>query len=47
MSRIKNFTNWVKTIDLDKYSHPNARFSLPNLSDDDWKEFLESLIEKL
>ena len=47
MSRIKNFTNWVKTIDLDKYSHPNARFSLPNLSDDDWKVFLESLIEKL
>ena len=47
LSRIKNFTNWVKTIDLDKYAHPNARFSLPNLSDDDWKEFLESLIEKL
>ncbi|MFW9825285.1 MAG: CO dehydrogenase/acetyl-CoA synthase complex subunit epsilon [Candidatus Thorarchaeota archaeon] len=47
MSRIKNFTNWVKTIDLDKYSHPNARFSLPNLSDEDWKVFLESVIEKL
>jgi CO dehydrogenase/acetyl-CoA synthase complex epsilon subunit len=47
LSRIKNFTNWVKTIDLDKYSHPNARFSLPNLSDEDWKLFLENLIEKL
>ncbi|MFX0035475.1 MAG: CO dehydrogenase/acetyl-CoA synthase complex subunit epsilon [Candidatus Hermodarchaeota archaeon] len=47
LSRIKNFTNWVKTIDLDKYSHPNARFSLPNLSNEDWKLFLESLIEKL
>ncbi|MFX0001746.1 MAG: CO dehydrogenase/acetyl-CoA synthase complex subunit epsilon [Candidatus Hodarchaeota archaeon] len=47
LSRIKNFTNWVKTIDLDKYSHPNARFSLPNLSDNEWKLFLESLIEKL
>jgi CO dehydrogenase/acetyl-CoA synthase complex epsilon subunit len=47
MSRIKNFTNWVKTIDLDKYSHPNARFSLSNLSDEDWKVFLENLIEKL
>jgi len=32
---------------LDKYSHPNARFSLPNLSDNEWKLFLESLIEKL
>jgi len=47
LSRIKNFTNWVKTIELDKFAHPNARFSLPNLSDDDWKEFLNSLIEKL
>lgn len=47
MSRIKNFTNWVRTVDIDKYSHPNARFSLPNLSDDDWKIFLENLIEKL
>jgi len=47
MSRIKNFTNWLRTVDLDKYSHPNARFSLPNLSDDDWKIFLEKLIENL
>jgi len=47
LSRIKNFTNWVKTIDLDKYSHPNARFSLPNLSDAEWKLFLENMIEKL
>lgn len=47
LSRIKNFTNWVKTVELDKYSHPNARFSLPNLSDEDWKLFLENLIEKL
>ena len=47
MSRIKNFSNWVRTVELDKYSHPNARFSLPNLSDNDWKEFLEKLIELL
>jgi len=47
MSRIKNFSNWVRTIDLDKYSHPNARFSLPNLSDAEWKAFLENVIELL
>ncbi|MEE9376555.1 MAG: CO dehydrogenase/acetyl-CoA synthase complex subunit epsilon [Candidatus Lokiarchaeia archaeon] len=47
LSRLKNFTNWLRTIDLDKYSHPNARFSLPNLSDAEWKTFLENLIEKL
>ena len=47
LSRIKNFSNWVRTVELDKFSHPNARFSLPNLSDNDWKEFLEKLIELL
>jgi acetyl-CoA decarbonylase/synthase complex subunit epsilon len=47
LSRIKNFSNWVKTIDIDKYAHPNARFSLPNLSNNDWKEFLEGLIKLL
>ena len=47
MSRIKNFSNWVRTIDLDKYSHPNARFSLPNLSDAEWKEFLDEVVELL
>ena len=47
LSRLKNFTNWLRTIDLDKYSHPNARFSLPNLSEAEWKKFLENLIEKI
>jgi CO dehydrogenase/acetyl-CoA synthase complex epsilon subunit len=47
LSRLKNFQNHLRTIDLDKYSHPNARFSLPNLSNDDWKNFLEQLIENL
>ncbi len=47
LSKLKNFTDWLKTIDLDKYAHPNARFSLPNLSDEEWKDFLEKLIEKL
>ena len=47
LSRIKNFSNWVRTVNLDKYSHPNARFSLPNLSNDDWKEFLEEVIKLL
>jgi acetyl-CoA decarbonylase/synthase complex subunit epsilon len=47
LSRIKNFSNWVRTIELDKYAHPNARFSLPNISDEEWKEFLEKVIENL
>lgn len=47
LSRLKNFTNWLRTIDLDKYAHPNARFSLPNLSNTEWKEYLEKIIENL
>jgi len=47
LSRLKNFQNHLRTVELDKFSHPNARFSLPNLSDADWKEFLEKLIEEL
>jgi acetyl-CoA decarbonylase/synthase complex subunit epsilon len=47
LSRLKNFQNHLRLVELDKYSHPNARFSLPNLSDDDWKDFLEKLIENL
>jgi len=47
LSRIKNFSNWVRTVDLDRYAHPNARFSLANLSDEEWKEFLEQVIENL
>ncbi|GAI69812.1 unnamed protein product, partial [marine sediment metagenome] len=33
--------------ELDKYSHPNARFSLPNFSDNDWKEFLDKWTEEM
>ena len=47
LSRLKNFQNHLRLVELDKYSHPNARFSLPNFSDDDWKDFLEKLIENL
>ncbi|TFG06232.1 MAG: CO dehydrogenase/acetyl-CoA synthase complex subunit epsilon [Promethearchaeota archaeon] len=47
LSRLKNFTNWLRTIDLDKYAHPNARFSLPNLNTAEWKDYLEKVIENL
>lgn len=47
LSNLKNFTTYLRTIDLDKYAHPNARFSLANLSDEEWKEFLEKLTVKL
>jgi acetyl-CoA decarbonylase/synthase complex subunit epsilon len=47
MSNLKNFALNLRTINLDKYAHPNARFSLANLSDTEWKEFLEKLLINL
>ena len=47
LSRLKNFQNHLRTIDLDRYAHPNARFSLPNLEKAEWKDFIEQLIENL
>lgn len=47
MSNLKNFALWLRTINLDKYAHPNARFSLANLSDAEWKVFLENLLVNL
>lgn len=47
LSKLKNFIDWLRTINLDKYAYLNARFSLSNLSDVDWKDFLEKLIELL
>ena len=47
MSNLKNFALNLRTINLDKYAHPNARFSLANLSDTEWKEFLDKLLINL
>ncbi|RLE44602.1 CO dehydrogenase/acetyl-CoA synthase complex subunit epsilon [Candidatus Woesearchaeota archaeon] len=37
----------IRTVSLDPYYHPNANFSLPNLSLDKWVVFLKSLKEHL
>ena len=47
LSRLKNFTNWLRTVELDKYAHPNARFSVANLSNTEWQAYLEKIIENL
>ncbi len=47
LSTLKHFAPHLKTLTLCKYYYPNADYSLPNLKDDKWKEFLENLIMKL
>ena len=36
LSGLKNFAPHLKAMSLDRYYHPNAAWSLPNLSHDDW-----------
>jgi acetyl-CoA decarbonylase/synthase complex subunit epsilon len=47
LSTLKHFAPHLRTLTLCKTYHPNASYSLPNLKDDKWKEFLKRLIAKL
>ncbi|MCP4761183.1 MAG: hypothetical protein GY870_05340 [archaeon] len=46
LSTIKNYSEY-RTISLDRYHSPNARFSPMNLEKDEWIEFMEEMISKL
>jgi CO dehydrogenase/acetyl-CoA synthase epsilon subunit len=47
LSTLKHHARHLKTMTLCKYYYPHASYSLPNLKDGKWKEFLESLITNL
>ncbi len=48
LSVLKHFAPHLKTMTLCKYYYPHADFSLPNIrKDEQWKAFLEGLIENL
>jgi CO dehydrogenase/acetyl-CoA synthase complex epsilon subunit len=47
LSSNKNFSEGLKTLTLDNEFQPNARFSVGNLSKEEFKAFLDALIEKL
>jgi len=48
LSVLKHFAPHLKTMTLCKYYYPHADYSLPNFrKDEQWKEFLESLIDNL
>ncbi len=46
-SGLKHFSQNLKTISLDRYYHPQASWSFPNLSVDDWAQNLEVIVAKL
>jgi len=46
-SGLKHFGQNLKTISLDRYYHPHASWSFPNLSIQDWAQNLEVIISKL
>jgi acetyl-CoA decarbonylase/synthase complex subunit epsilon len=48
LSVLKHFAPHLKTMTLCKYYYPHADYSLPNFrKDEQWKAFLESLIDNL
>jgi len=46
-SGLKHFGQNLKTISLDRYYHPHASWSFPNLPVQDWAQSLEVIISKL
>lgn len=48
LSVLKHFAPHLKTMTLCKFYYPNANYSLPNFrKDEQWKAFLENLIDEL
>ena len=47
LSTLKHYARHLRTMTLCKYYYPNASYSLPNLRDGKWKEFLDTLIANL
>jgi acetyl-CoA decarbonylase/synthase complex subunit epsilon len=47
LSTLKHFARHLKTMTLCRYYFPNASYSLANLKDTKWKEFLENMITNL
>jgi acetyl-CoA decarbonylase/synthase complex subunit epsilon len=45
LSTLKHFATHLRTISLDRYFHPNATFSMPNLKQDEWEQVLNNVIQ--
>lgn len=46
LSGLKNFAQNLKTITLDNFYQPNASWSFPNISNEDWIKNLKAIIGK-
>ena len=46
LSTLKNYSQY-RTVSLERFHHPNARFSLPNLEKEEWGQYLEVVLSKL
>jgi len=44
---LKHFAPNLKTVALDNVYHPQANWSFSNITKKDWKENLETMIEKI
>lgn len=47
LSCIKHFATHLRTLCLDRYYHPNADLSFPNLTEEQWVENLKLLLENV
>jgi len=47
LSTLKHFAPHLKTMALCRYSHPNADYAQPILSDEKWKGYFEELVTNL
>jgi acetyl-CoA decarbonylase/synthase complex subunit epsilon len=47
LSTLKHFATHLKTVSLDRYYHPNADFSFPNLDEKAWIENLDRVVGAL
>ena len=47
LATLKHFAPHLKTLTLCKWYHPNADWSFPNIKDEEWKKFLDELIQAL
>ena len=45
LSTLKHFAPKLKTVSIDRFYHPNAGFSLENLTSEKWKEGLNALLK--
>jgi acetyl-CoA decarbonylase/synthase complex subunit epsilon len=45
LSTLKHFATHLRTISLDRYFHPNATFSMPNLKQDEWEQVLNNVVQ--